>query len=67
MGGATNDISRPNCTIMVISTIIHNVMSLAEEAEWGALFYNSKELESLRNTLKYMGYPQPSTEISTDN
>ena len=42
-------------------------MSLAEEAEWGALFYNSKELEALRVTLKEMGHPQPSTKIITEN
>ena len=42
MGDATDYISRPNGEIMVISTIIRNVMSLAADAECGELFYNSK-------------------------
>ena len=42
-------------------------MSLAEEAEWGALFYNSKELEAIRTTLNEMGHPKPATKIITDN
>ena len=66
--GDKNDNTRhPNGTIMLMPTIIQNIMLLVEAEECGALFYNSKELESLRNTLKYMGHPQPSTEIITDN
>ena len=42
------------------------MLSVTEE-ECGALFYNTKELESLRNTLKDMRHPQPATEIITDN
>ena len=65
MGYTTNNISRPNCVIMVISTIICNIMLLAAEAERGELFYNYKELEALRTTLIEMGHPQPATEIIT--
>ena len=38
----TKDTSRPRGAIMVILTIIWNVMLLAAEAEYGALFYNAK-------------------------
>ena len=47
MEGGKKDNNRPNGAIMVISTIIHNVMSSAAEAEFGALFYNAKELEAI--------------------
>ena len=67
MGGANGDRIQPNRVIMVISTIIHNVMPSAAETECGALFYNSKELESLRTTLTDMGHPQQATEIITDH
>ena len=52
MGYEINDISQPNGAVTVISTIMHNVMSLTVEAECGALFYNAKKLEELRTTMK---------------
>ena len=61
MGGTNEDVNQPNGAIMVISTIMQNVMSLAAEAECGALFYNSKELKALRTTLREMGHPQKAT------
>ena len=67
MGGTNEDINRPNGEIMIISTIMRNIMSLAAEAECGELFYNSKELKELRTTLIEMGHPQQATEIITDN
>ena len=42
MGGTNEDFNQPNGSIMAISTIMRNVMSSAEEAECGALFYNAK-------------------------
>ena len=54
MGNATNYLSQPNGVIMVISTIMRNVILLEVEAECGELFYNAKELEALRTTLKEM-------------
>ena len=42
------------------------MLSLAG-AECGALFYNAKELEALRKTLKGIGHPQRATEITPDN
>ena len=35
--------------------------------ERGALFYNAKELEAFRTTLREMGHPQRGNEIITDN
>jgi hypothetical protein len=42
-------------------------MSLAAEAELGALYLNSKEAAYLRQILAEMGYPQPRTPIQTNN
>ena len=67
MGGANEDSNRSNGSIMVISTIMRNVVSSAAGAECGALFYNAKELEALRTTLREISHPQQATEIITDN
>ena len=50
-----------------MSTIIKAVMSLAAEAELGALFLNAKEAVVISQILTEMGHPQPSTPIQTDN
>ena len=42
-------------------------MSLAAEAELGAIFFNAKDGCMLRNTLLDLGHPQPPTPIQTDN
>ena len=42
MRGTNEDNNRPNGSIIVILTIMHNVMSSAAEAECGVLFYNVK-------------------------
>jgi hypothetical protein len=47
--------------------ILRHVASSAAEAEVGGLFVNLKEALVLRQTLKDMGYPQPTTPIQTDN
>jgi hypothetical protein len=46
---------------------MRNVMSLAAEAECGALFNNTKDGVALRNTLAKMGHPQPPTPVQVDN
>ena len=61
MGGANEDSNKSNGAIMVISTIMRNVMSSAVETERGELFYNNKELEAIRTTLREMGHPQQAT------
>ena len=42
-------------------------MSLAAEAELGALYLNAHETVYLRQILTEMGHPQPRTPIQTDN
>jgi hypothetical protein len=56
-----------NGEILIISTVLKNVMSLAAEAEIGAVFINSKEGAVLRTTLEELGHPQPHTPLETDN
>ncbi len=56
-----------NGAILTISTIINAVMSLAAEAELGALFLNAKEAVFIHQILTKMGHPQPRTPIQTDN
>ena len=56
-----------NAPVQVNSGIIKAILSLAAEAELGALFYNAKDGCRLRNTLQDLGYPQPPTPIQTDN
>jgi hypothetical protein len=65
----SNDENFPpnNGTILTKSTIIKAVMSLAAEAELGALYINAKNAVYLRQILDEMGHPQPKTPIQTDN
>jgi hypothetical protein len=42
-------------------------MSLAAEAEVGAVFINAKEGAVLRTTLEELGHPHPPTPLKTDN
>jgi hypothetical protein len=42
-------------------------MSLAAEAEIGAVFIRAKEGAVLRTTLEELGHPQPPTQIETDS
>jgi hypothetical protein len=42
-------------------------MSLAAEAEIGAVFINAKEGAVLCTTLEELGHPQPPTPLETDN
>jgi hypothetical protein len=42
-------------------------VSLAAEAEIGAVFINAKEGAVLRKTLEELGHPQPPTPMETDN
>ena len=56
-----------NGAILNTSTIMRNFMASASEAEYGALFNNTKESVSLRTTLHEMGHPQPPTPVEVDN
>jgi hypothetical protein len=52
-GGFTNG------AILIISKVLKHVMSLAAEAEIGAVFINAKEGAVLRTTLEEVGHKQP--------
>jgi hypothetical protein len=56
-----------NGAILNISQIIKLVMSLAAEAELGALFINAKTAVPMRKTLKELRHSQPPTPMQTDN
>jgi hypothetical protein len=68
MGSSTNtDKTLTNGALLIISTVLKHVMSLAAEAEIGAVFRNAKEGAVLRTTLEELGHPQPPTPMETDN
>ena len=50
-----------NGTILNLAGIMKMVLSSAAEAEFGALFHNTKEATPLCTTLKELGHPQPPT------
>jgi hypothetical protein len=56
-----------NGAVLNISQIIIAVMSLAAEAELGALLINAKTAVSMQCTLKEMGHPKTCTPIQTNN
>ncbi len=56
-----------NGPVHILCKIIGNVMSSATEAEVGGLFLNGQDAVMLRNTLEFLGHPQPATPIQTDN
>jgi hypothetical protein len=56
-----------NGAILTIAQNIKAVMSLAAEAEVGALYINCREAIPACHTLKFMGHPQPPTPMQTDN
>jgi hypothetical protein len=67
MGSSTKkDKKLTNGAILIISKVLKHVMSLAAEAEIGAVFINAKEGAVLRKTLEELGHPQPPTPMETD-
>lgn len=56
-----------NGMIDVHTTIIRSVVASTCEAEYAALFMNCQHAVSLRRTLTFLGYPQLSTPIASDN
>eukprot|EP00957_Ditylum_brightwellii_P192378 14645562-Ditylum_brightwellii.AAC.1 len=56
-----------NGPVLVLSQILHNVMTSAAEAGLGALFENAKEAVALQTTLNKLGHCQPATPIQVDN
>jgi hypothetical protein len=60
MGSNTKtDKKLTNGAILIISKALKHVMSLAAEAEIGAVFINAKEGAVLRTTLEELGHKHP--------
>ena len=55
-----------NGAVLNIVQIIKTVMTLAAEAEIGAMFINAQEALPQQMTLVEMGHPQPRTPMHTD-
>ena len=56
-----------NGAVLNLSAIMKMVLSSAAEAEFGALFPNTKEATPLGTTLEELGHPQPPTPGLVDN
>ena len=56
-----------NGAILNLAAIMKMVLSSAAEAEFSALFHNTKEVTLLCTTLKELGHPQPPTPTLVDN
>ena len=56
-----------NGAVLNLAAIMKMVLSSAAEAEFGALFHNTKEATPLRTTLEELGHPQPTTPVLVDN
>ena len=56
-----------NGAVLNLAAIMKMVLPSAAEAEFGALFHNTKEATPLRTTLADLGHPQPPTPILVDN
>jgi hypothetical protein len=56
-----------NGAVFTLLQIIKAVMSLAAEAEIGALYINCREAVPAQHVLEFMGYKQPPTPMQTDN
>ena len=56
-----------NSAILHLTAILKMVLSPAAEAEFGALFHNTKEATPLRTTLEELGHPRPPTPVLVDN
>jgi hypothetical protein len=65
----SSDITNPhnNGAVLNIAQLIKAVMSLAAEAELGALYINAHEAVPMRQLLTEMGHIQPRTPIQTNN
>jgi hypothetical protein len=65
----SNNLDDPpnNGVILNIPQIIKSVMSLAAEAEIGALYINTHKAIPLQHLVEEMGHKQPLTPIQTNN
>jgi hypothetical protein len=65
----SSDVTNPhnNSAVLNISQLVQAVMSLAAEAELGALYINAREAVPMHQLLTEMGHIQPRTPIQTNN
>ena len=56
-----------NGTVLNLAAVMKIVLLSAAEAEFSALFHNTKEATPLRTTLEELGHPQLPTPILVDN
>jgi hypothetical protein len=65
----SSDVTNPhnNGAVLNIAQLIKAVMSMAAEAELGALYINAQEAVPMRQLLTEMGHTQPRTPIQTNN
>ena len=56
-----------NGLVFIMCKILRNIMALAAEAEYGALFLNGQAAVLIRTTLIEMHHPQPPTPIQVNN
>ena len=67
MGNKPYNNNDNNGGVLTNATILKNIMASAAEAEYGALFNNSRLALPLRMVLENLGHSQPPTPIFTDN
>ena len=65
--GKKSDPDILNGAILHLAAIMKMVLSSAAEAEFGALFHNTKKATPIRTTLAELGHPQPPTPALVDN
>ena len=65
--GNKSDPNILNGAILHLTAIMKMVLSSAAEAEFGALFHNTKEATPLCTTLVELGHPQPPTPVLVNN
>jgi hypothetical protein len=56
-----------NAPLLCQSTVLKHVVSSVAEAEYGAIYVNSKTGTVTRETLREIGHPQDAIELKTDN
>jgi hypothetical protein len=69
LGCKTNSRMKPlsNGLLLCHTTVLKHVVSSVAEAEFGALFVNTKEGTVTRTTFSEMGHNQDATDLTTDN
>ena len=65
--GNNSDPDILNGAVLNLATIMKMVLSSTAEAEFSALFHNTKEATPLHTTLEEIGHPQPPTPVLVDN